>query len=116
MHLTTFTNIDSDNGFYIDIEQAFEMGKQNMFDVTAVSIYNNIKSAFRSLAAREGETVSDWIERFTKTVLSNSTTQSNYLFVVSADTEENRFSIINTMENAMRADFIDPDELIILWS
>ena len=92
------------------------MGKQNIFDVTAVSISDNIKSAFRSLPAREGETVSDWIERFTKTVLSNTVTQSNDLFVASADTEGNRFSTINTMENAMRADFVDPDRLIILWS
>ena len=63
------------------------MGKQNIFDVTAVSISDNIKSTFRSLPAREGDTVSDRIERFTKTVLSNTVTQSNYLFVASADTE-----------------------------
>ena len=48
------------------------MGKQNIFDVTAVSISDNIKSAFRSLLAQEGETVSDWIERFTKKALSNT--------------------------------------------
>ena len=42
-------------------------------------------------------------------------TQSNDLFVVSADTKGNRFSTINTMENAVRADFVDPDRLIILW-
>lgn len=48
------------------------MGKQNILYVTAVSISDNIKSAFRSLLAREGETVSDWIERFTKTALSNT--------------------------------------------
>lgn len=63
------------------------MGKQNLFDVTAVSISDNIKSTFRSLPARVGDTVSDRIERFTKTVLSNTVTQSNYLFVASADTE-----------------------------
>lgn len=111
-HLKPFTDIDGDNGFYIDIEHAFEMGKQNIFDVAAVSISNHIESAFRSLPAREGETVGDWIERFTKTVLSNTAVQSNYPFVANADTEENRLNIINVIKNAVQSDFINTDGLM----
>ena len=111
-YLKPFTDIDGDNGFYIDIGHAFDIGKQDIFDVAAQLVSVNIESAFRSLPVRADESVVEWIERFTKTVLSNTAAQSEHPFVANANTEENQMSISNIIEKAMRDNFIATDGLM----